>query len=33
VTGMMLVLGFVAMPASVAGATLYWARDLRAQAI
>ncbi len=33
VTGMMLVLGFVAMPASVAGATLYWVRDLRPQAI
>jgi CysZ protein len=29
VSGMMLFLGFVAMPAAVAGATIYWARDLR----
>lgn len=29
VSAMMLVLGFVAMPAAVAGASLYWARDLR----
>ena len=29
VTGMMLVLGFVAMPAAVAGASIYWSRDLR----
>jgi CysZ protein len=29
VSAMMLVLGFVAMPAAVAGATLYWAKDLR----
>lgn len=29
VSGMMLVLGFVAMPAAVAGATLYWVRDLK----
>ncbi|HHI76337.1 MAG TPA: sulfate transporter CysZ [Gammaproteobacteria bacterium] len=32
ITLLMLVLGFVAMPASVAGATLYWVRDLKARA-
>ncbi len=32
VTLLMLVLGFVAMPAAVAGATLYWVRDLQRQA-
>ena len=30
VSALMLVLGFVAMPAAVAGATLYWTRDLHA---
>ena len=29
VSAMMLVLGFVAMPAAVAGASIYWSRDLR----
>ncbi|RMG36480.1 MAG: sulfate transporter CysZ [Gammaproteobacteria bacterium] len=32
VTLLMLVLGFVAMPASVAGATLFWVRDLQQEA-
>ncbi len=29
ISAMMLVLGFVAMPAAVAGASIYWSRDLR----